>query len=86
MLKAFPPGAGWPGNGRRCRDGCAGRAPICLRLLVHGHAGGGLADLLDGRQQQADQDGDDGDDDEQFDERERGTSTDHDTDSLKKEH
>jgi hypothetical protein len=31
-------------------------------------AGGGLADLLDGGQQQADQDGDDGDDDEQFDE------------------
>jgi hypothetical protein len=34
-------------------------------------AGGRLADLLDSRQQQADQDGDDRDHDEQFDEGER---------------
>jgi hypothetical protein len=33
--------------------------------------GGGLADLLDGGQEQTDQDGDDGDDDEQLDQRER---------------
>ena len=45
--------------------------PICLRLLALLHARGGLADLLDGGQQQADEDGDDGDDDEQFDQRER---------------
>ena len=38
-------------------------------------AGGGLADLLDGGQQQADQDGDDGDDHQQFDQSEGATGT-----------
>src|SRR5205085_10564004 len=33
--------------------------------------GGGLSQLLHGRQEQADEDGDDGDDDEQLDQRER---------------
>ena len=37
-------------------------------------AGGGLADLLHGGQQQADQDGDDGDDDQQLDQREAGAA------------
>jgi len=34
------------------------------------HSGGGFTHLLDGGEQQADQDGDDGDHDEQFDQRE----------------
>src|SRR5947199_54813 len=38
-------------------------------------AGGGLADLLDRGQEQADEDGDDGDDDQQLDEREAATLT-----------
>ena len=37
---------------------------------------GGLADLLHGRQQEADQDGDDRDDDEQLDQRERALALD----------
>jgi hypothetical protein len=41
-----------------------------LDLVLALGAGGGLADLLDGGQQQPDQDGDDGDDDEQLDQRE----------------
>jgi hypothetical protein len=36
--------------------------------------GGGLAHLLDGRQEQADQDGDDGDHHQQLDQGERGTT------------
>ena len=47
-----------------------------LQVVLALHAGGGLADLLDGGQQQADQDGDDGDHDQQFDERERSTRND----------
>jgi hypothetical protein len=39
--------------------------------------GGGLADLLDGGEQQADQDRDDGDDDEQLDQREGGPAANH---------
>ena len=38
---------------------------------MHCVRGGGLADLLHGRQQQADQDGDDGDHHQQLDQRER---------------
>src|SRR5262245_49884154 len=39
------------------------------------HTCGGRTDLLDGRQQEADQDGDDGDHHEQLDERESGGAT-----------
>jgi hypothetical protein len=38
-----------------------------LEIVRALHAGGGIADLLDRGQQQADQDGDDCDDDEQLD-------------------
>src|SRR5262249_53153432 len=41
-----------------------------LEVVLALHAGGGLADLLDGGQQQTNQDGDDRDHDEQFDQRE----------------
>src|SRR5262249_29993873 len=41
-----------------------------LELVRAGHAGGGLADLLDRRQQQADQDCNDGNDHQQLDQRE----------------
>src|SRR5262249_48505124 len=47
-------------------DGQADLLEVVLAL----HACGGLADLLHGGQQQADQDGEDGDDDEQLDQRE----------------
>ena len=42
-----------------------------LEVVAALHAGGGLADLLDGRQQEADEDGDDGDHHQQLDQRER---------------
>ena len=48
-------------------------SPICLRLVAL-HPGGGLAHLLHGRQQQADQDGDDRDHHQQFDQREGASS------------
>ena len=44
-----------------------------LQVVLALGPGGGLADLLHGGQQQADQDGDDRDDHQQLDERERGT-------------
>src|SRR5262249_12074145 len=47
--------------------GVQGDADLLEVVLALG-AGGGFADLLDGGQQQADQDGDDGDHDQQFDE------------------
>ena len=43
-----------------------------LQVVAALDAGGGLAHLLDGRHQQADQNGDDGDHDEQLDQREGG--------------
>jgi len=42
-----------------------------LQVVLGRHAGGGFADFLHGRQQQADQDGDDGDHHQQLDQRER---------------
>ena len=45
-----------------------------LHVVLTLHAGGGLADLLDGGQQQADQDGDDGDHHQQLDEGEAVSS------------
>ena len=50
-------------------------SPICFRLFCDTHPGGGLADLLDGREEQPDQDRDDRDDDEQLDERERAAAS-----------
>src|SRR5262249_49916523 len=41
-----------------------------LEVVLARGAGGGLADFLDGWEEQADQDGDDGDDDQQLDQRE----------------
>jgi hypothetical protein len=49
----------------RCRDA------ELLEVVRAAHPGGRFADLLDGRQEQADQDGDDRDDHQQFDQRER---------------
>src|SRR5262249_22531506 len=46
-----------------------------LEVVGAGGACGGLTHLLDGRQQQADEDGDDGDDDEQLDQRKRRPTT-----------
>jgi hypothetical protein len=48
-----------------------GQADLPQVVLALGALGGG-ADLLDGGQEQADQDGDDGDHDEQFHQREGG--------------
>src|SRR5262249_14120262 len=45
-----------------------------LQVVLTFGAAGGLPHLLDGRQQQADQDGDDGNDDEQLDERKGSAS------------
>ena len=45
-----------------------------LQVVLALGAGGGLADLLHGRQEQADQDGDDRNDYQQFDQRERATA------------
>jgi len=45
-----------------------------VEVVLAAHAVGGLADLLDGGQQQADQDGDDGDHHQQLDQRERRPS------------
>jgi hypothetical protein len=42
-----------------------------FEIILALHPRRGLADLLDGGQQEADEDGDDCDDDEQFDQRER---------------
>jgi len=47
--------------------------PDLLQVVLALHAVGRLPDLLDGGQQEADQDGDDGDDDEQLNER-KGTA------------
>src|SRR5205814_414608 len=60
-------------------QGQADLLQVVLALGPHG----GVADLLDGRQEQADQDGDDRDDDEQLDQREATpvTETDHDASS-----
>ena len=49
--------------------------PSLLEVVGALHAGRGLADLLNGRQEQTDQDRDDGDDDEEFDEREGTPAT-----------
>jgi hypothetical protein len=46
-----------------------GQRPL-LEVVLAAGARGGLADLLDGGQQHAHQDGDDGNDDEQLDQRE----------------
>src|SRR5262249_40041914 len=46
-----------------------------VQVVGAADAGGGLADLLDGGQEQTDQDGDDGDDDEQFNQREAAEMT-----------
>jgi hypothetical protein len=48
-----------------------------FQVVLAAHPGGRLADLLDGGQEQADQDGDDGDHHQQLDERERRTGTGH---------
>src|SRR5262249_27078496 len=45
-----------------------------LEVVAALHACGGLADLLDGREQEADQDRDDGNHDQQLDERERSSA------------
>ncbi len=45
-----------------------------LQVVDRLRACGRSANLLDGRQQQTNQDGDDGDHDQQFDERERSTA------------
>ena len=45
-----------------------GRQPDLLQVVLALRPRGGLADLLDSRQEQADQDRDDGDHDQQFDE------------------
>ena len=45
-----------------------------LEVVLALRAGRGLADFLDGGQQQADEDGDDRDDHQQFDEREPGST------------
>ena len=47
--------------------------PDLLQVVLALHPGGGLADLLDGGQQQADQDRDDRDHDQQLDQREPGS-------------
>jgi hypothetical protein len=47
--------------------------PDLFQMIAALHAGGGLAHLLDGRKQQADEQGDDAQDNEQFDQSE-GTS------------
>ena len=47
----------------------AGKADL-LQVVLAGHPVGGLPDLLDSGQQQADQDGNNGDDDQQLNERE----------------
>ena len=65
-----PGGMIWLASWKLCRA-----RPICLRLLEHLRPGGGLADLLDRGQQQADQDRDDRDHHQQFDQREGPTST-----------
>jgi len=44
-----------------------------FEVVKAAHPVSGLADLLDGRQQQAHEYGDDGDDDEQLNQRERAT-------------
>ena len=44
-------GKTWLASWKLCRA-----RPICFRLFWHLHPGGGLADLLHGGQQQADQD------------------------------
>src|SRR5262249_34264565 len=68
---------------RRCIRGAAGREVAVagggvvvqgdadlMQVVLAGTACGSLADLLDGRHQQADQDGDDGDDDQKLNQRE----------------
>ena len=59
-----------PAAGRKATPGVVvgvqGQADL-LQVVAAGGPGGGRPDLLDGRQEQADQDGDDGDDHQQLD-------------------
>src|SRR5262245_51001658 len=50
------------------------REPDLLEIVLALRAGGRLANFLNGRQQEADQDGDDGDYDQQLDQRECGAT------------
>src|SRR5262249_14633733 len=86
-------GPGGVGRPPRLADALAGREGAVdvvivvqadtdlVQVVLALQPAGGLADLLDGGHQQADEDGDDGNDHQQFDQREGGTAAVHGTDS-----